>query len=233
MAASTRLDPLLYADVVERGGVTAAIMELALEVDADVGHSMARPGHEDVTAEFSSDRGTIGVLVGKKERYFSIVLVGSGHVWVEGGTTDLEAVVQVISSWRQGTPVERIGTDFPFMELGHLAAEFERGEHTAAQWRALLDDPDLDLIRPLLIRANSSPKLRALFPSVSHLNMLRLVDDPQATSEEISIMFLPDVFIVESSTGGAEIAVRSAEEAVELAATFCRSSIIDEGHIGG
>jgi hypothetical protein len=54
----------------------------------------------------------------------------------------------------------------------------------AEAWSELLGDPDLGLIRPLLVAVHADAALRCLYPIVSHLTQVRLLADPEDRSAD-------------------------------------------------
>jgi len=216
------LDVRLYPDLVERNGLAQAISHIARESGIDLGDISSEAGAGRYkTAEVASDRGVIQVLLGAESRWFSVTISGQGHVWASGGSVELADIVRVIDSWRRGVGVDDLRSRFPFMELGSLAIEYERGQPVHAQWAKLLADQDLVVIRPLLVAARSNRRLAPLFPYVSHLTRLRLMRDHKDRSAgEIWITQRADELRVEDSRTGSSANALSISEAVTIAASL-------------
>ncbi len=213
----------LYPELVEHGGLAPALRAAAAREDVDLGEMSAPawPG-PDHTVYLTSSRGGMGVSAAPDERRFSIALAGRGHSWAYGDTADLSEVVGVLRAWRDGATLRELGARFPFMTYDVMAQAYEDGNPVEVRWELLLSDPELDLVRPLLRVAHGHPGLRALFPSVSHLTLLRLSLDPaDLAGGEVRILL--------SSRGGYRVDVTweeaghqiaNVDEAVGLAASL-------------
>ncbi|MGW0946298.1 DUF6193 family natural product biosynthesis protein [Streptomyces sp. NPDC002623] len=170
------LDSALYPDLIERGGLVSALESLARESGLDVGTPYSEhasgPGRYR-SAVIATDRGTMSMLLGKRERMFSLDIRGRGFTWADGMTDDLRELVGAVAAWRSGLPVDEFAGAFPFMRLGRLARGYESGDPIAAQWEWLRTAEVYDRERPLVEAAHANGRLRGLFPYLSH-GVLRL-----------------------------------------------------------
>ncbi|MFI6757623.1 DUF6193 family natural product biosynthesis protein [Micromonospora sp. NPDC050417] len=176
------LDESLYPDVVEAGGLALALRGLARRRGIDVGDISASEFGPLFFATIDSPRGGIGVQVVPGRRSFYIVLSHRSHKWARGETDDLLDVLRVAELWRGGAMLSELASTFPFMSYRPIEEAYERGDHVPVQWQTLLQDADLDEIRPLLRAAHENERLRELFPTVSHFTLLRLELDAENRS---------------------------------------------------
>ncbi|KKK07595.1 hypothetical protein [Micromonospora sp. HK10] len=115
---SSALGVRLYPDLVERGGLAAALADTAARHRLDVGEVTA-PDHgraRFTCAELASAHGVVCVGLGAQARYFMIDLRVSDEVQARGDATDLLQVAQVAAAWRAGTTLPELTAAFPFME---------------------------------------------------------------------------------------------------------------------
>ncbi|WP_146075271.1 hypothetical protein [Streptomyces sp. Ru71] len=193
-----------YPDLVENGGLRPAILAIAGGRRTQLGVPTAEPTPSASpwgTAEFSSPRGAMRVVLGYGVRRFAVSLDGQGHVWASGSTTDLSQVVDVLVAWRQGAGLRELAERFPFMEPGRLSQAYEDGNPVQAQWDAVIGDDAFRMYREVLLALREQAGLRTFFPYVSHWT-LHLDQDPQdAEAQEILMRPVTDGegFVVWSS----------------------------------
>lgn len=216
------VDGSLYPEIVEEGDLASAMTSLAIRSGIDLGLISARPGNgRHVTAEVASGRGVLLVQLGAESRWFFVTVIGDGHVWASGGSTELLDVLRVAESWRENIGVEELRSQYPFMALDELASEFDQGDPVAAQWISLFSDQDLVALRPLLSAAHANHLLASLFPYVTHLTMLRIMRDRRdRAAGEIWITQISDMFRVEDPRKDLTSTALTAEEAVRIAASL-------------
>ncbi|MFU8851196.1 hypothetical protein ACNAW0_09470 [Micromonospora sp. SL1-18] len=108
----------LYPDLVERGGLAPALVEMAARHQLDLGQVTAPDqGRARFTcAELGSERGVVCVGLGSQARYFMIDLRVSGEVQARGDATDLLQVAQVADAWKAGATLADLTARFRFME---------------------------------------------------------------------------------------------------------------------
>ncbi|MFD0026248.1 DUF6193 family natural product biosynthesis protein [Streptomyces sp. NPDC058382] len=175
-----------YADLVEQGGLRAAVASIAIEHKADIG-ATAKEGEPGAqvwsAADFASPRGPMRVNLGRDARRFAITLDGDrGHIWASGSTANLVEVVEVLAFWRQGAKLKELSNRFPFMEFDRLSQAYEDGNPVEVQWGIILGDDNFHLDRELLLALREDPNLCQLFPYFSHwtLRMSKDCSDDQA-----------------------------------------------------
>ncbi|MFB7215582.1 DUF6193 family natural product biosynthesis protein [Streptomyces sp. NPDC056255] len=186
-------DPRLryYADLVERGGLWAAIVSVAREHRVDIGVTAERPESKAQAwsaADFASPRGAMRVNLGHGARRFAITLDSNwGYVWASGSTADLAEVVEVMAFWRQGAKLKELGKRFPFMEFDSLSQAYEDGNPVETQWDIVIGDDNFLVYRELLLALHADPNLREMFPFFSHWTLRMAKDCYDSRSEEILI----------------------------------------------
>ncbi|MFK8908168.1 DUF6193 family natural product biosynthesis protein [Streptomyces sp. YS-3] len=181
-AAGSPRDPRLehYADLIEHGGLQAAIVSIAREQGVDLGATESGLELEDPAwsaAQFSSPRGMVRIHLGRGTRRFGINLdSGQGFVWASGSTTDLSEVAGVLILWRQGVKLRELSSRFPFMGFDRLSQAYEDGNPVETQWDILMGDDSFLAYRELLSALHADPHLSRMFPFFSHWT-LRLAKD--------------------------------------------------------
>ncbi len=174
----------LYPDVVEKGGIAPALRAAAGRVGVDLGEISTPPWPNPfTTAYLSSGRGGIGVVAEPSERRFDIGFSTHGHNWANGSTADMAEVVGAVHAWREGATLRELAARFPFMTYDRMAQAYEDGNPVEVMWDLRLHDPELDAIRPLLRAAHAEPRLRAMFPAVTHLTLAWFSSDPPGVAE--------------------------------------------------
>lgn len=115
---STALGVRLYPDLVERGGLAPALIEIAARHELDLGRITApEQGRARFTcAELHSDQGVVCVGLGSQARYFMVDLRVAGEVQARGDAMDLVQVAQLAAAWRAGLTLTELTVRFPFME---------------------------------------------------------------------------------------------------------------------
>lgn len=115
---STALGVRLYPDLVERGGLAAALADCAALHQLDIGRlSAPETGRSRFThAEMSCERGVVRVGLGAEARYFMIDISGDGRVRAHGDTCDLLPIAQVVDAWRGGAELAELAARFPFLK---------------------------------------------------------------------------------------------------------------------
>lgn len=185
-----------YPDVLERGGLAAAIVRAAAENGVEVGTASERPGADPRTrgsAEFRPPRGVMRVRLGLGARRFSIVLEGGrgNRVRAEGSTAQLSEVAGVLAAWRAEAKLAELAGRFPFMEFDRLSQAFEDGNPAEVQWTILIEDDTFANYRDLLLALRDSPRLRRTIPFFSHWVLKLSVDPYEERDGEIWIRLDP------------------------------------------
>jgi len=174
------IDPTLYPDLVEAGGLAPAMRHLAAEHGIELGEisapAWASTSITEATIEMAG--GSIYVVIRRDFRSFSLNLSRTGRVQADGVSGDLLCVVKAADAWREGASLARIAELFPFVSYDGLAAAFEKGAPAPFQWDRLLGDAELYEIRPLLMAARDHESLGQMFATVTHYVSLFLQMDP-------------------------------------------------------
>ena len=171
-----------YPDVLEQGGLAAAIVRAAADNGVEVGAASERPGSDPRTrgsAEFRPPRGVMRVRLGLGARRFSIVVEGErgNRVRADGSTAEMSEVAGVLAAWRAGAKLAELAGRFPFMEFDRLSQAFEYGNPAEVQWTILIEDDTFSDYRDLLLALRDNPRLRSTIPFFSHW-VLKLSVDP-------------------------------------------------------
>jgi Family of unknown function (DUF6193) len=219
------VDPVLYPDIAAAGSLVCALVDLAGRRGIDLGPVEAPPGaREAISAHMSCRRGNIIVYLEPDERTFSVLLGGGGHEWARGETGELLQAARAVEAWRSGVTLRELATRFPFMTYTGLAQAYEDGTQVEYRWNQLLNNPDLETIRPLLTAARADQRLRELSPSVSHGNYVRLALGSWTREyAELHIIQLPDRFQVEASWDMAPRSAQIVADAIGLAVALLAS----------
>ncbi|MFF3850603.1 DUF6193 family natural product biosynthesis protein [Streptomyces sp. NPDC002328] len=210
----------LYPDLIRLGGLASAMSHTARTDSVDLGEIRTEPGRRGhgrfTAAALPADRGTVSVCLGADERWFSITIADDAHVWTTGGTDDLHQLVGVTDAWRRGATLRELHDRFPFMSCTAMAQAYEDGTPVVAQWERLLAHEEYVAERPLLRAAHAEPRLRTLFPVLSHGSLILSRDPYDRTSEEFRIIPRTDGGYRVGSTNpnGSEHEVTSLEEAL-------------------
>ncbi|MER5748597.1 DUF6193 family natural product biosynthesis protein [Streptomyces sp. NPDC002088] len=165
-----------YPDVVEAGGLAAALEQLAAglgiplilvpgrkEIADSIGIATTAPGREPLTVFPRTDT-----------RGFQVIGRAGEVDIVTGEARELGDVVEAGAAWAAGTPVPRMRAALPFLLFDQLAEAHERGPEAAvaAQWDRLkekaADTPTFPEFGRLVEAAYEQPRLRELFPFTSH-----------------------------------------------------------------
>lgn len=177
-----------YADIVERGGLRVAVLDLARENGIDLGATVAADataGEPWNAAQFPSPRGAMRILLGHGVRRFSFTLDSNhAHVWASGSTGDLAEGVAMMAYWREGAKLAELAERFPFMEFRRLSQAYEDGNPVETQWDILTGDETFLAYRPLLLALRADPELRLTFPYFS-MWILRLATDCHAAHPDL------------------------------------------------
>lgn len=176
------LNAELYSDLVEAGGLAAALRQVAHAEHLDLGEIKVQNewGRSAfTTARLTADRSAVAVLLGGDSRRFSI---SAGQPfkdpgWVSGSTPDLSEAARMLSAWRAGTKLKELTARFPFLEYPPISQGYEDGAPVPAQWEIVLADQEADGYRDLLIALRTDDLVGGMFPYLSMFT-LRLAANP-------------------------------------------------------
>lgn len=189
------LDVEHYADLVEYGGLVAAIEYVSRRNGIDLGriYPQATSGAGLYkTANADSSRGKMSVLLGLGRRSFSLKLEGRGFIWAGGSTSDLSTLTMAMDAWRRGEKLRDISRDFPFLEYERISQGHEDGNPVETQWNIVIESARLRPYRNLLLSVRADARLRELFPTFSHDTLRLAMDCYDREAGEIVIQLLPD-----------------------------------------
>ncbi|MEV5611180.1 DUF6193 family natural product biosynthesis protein [Streptomyces sp. NPDC052225] len=167
-------DPALYPEVAAAGGnLAAALRAAAADAHLDLGTVSAPDSPTDswrhIVASVDAARGSFVVTLGREERVFGLRAwwTGVGDA-MSGHTTDLRTVVRIAHAWQAGVPIADLCATWPLLTTDGLTLAHERGEAVAYKWQLVRDLPDRLIDHDIVEAAYANPRLRALFPLVSH-----------------------------------------------------------------
>ncbi|MGX5213381.1 DUF6193 family natural product biosynthesis protein [Streptomyces violaceus] len=214
----------MYPDLVEFGGLVAALAHAARESGIDLGSmssASSSPRGHLISAQLISDRGPILIHLGKERRLFSISIESERHPWAAGSTDDLAAVAKALDAWRSGVTLRELKSRFPFMEYDELAEAEESGDPVATQWKLLFQQEERPQLRQLLQAVYADGRLRTLYPYVSMGRFGLTRDHTSRTAGGIGIVPLGQSgYRVEAYPSSERAEVESPEQAVVVARAF-------------
>ncbi|MFF2077817.1 DUF6193 family natural product biosynthesis protein [Kitasatospora sp. NPDC058162] len=173
------MNPDLYPDVAAAGSLAAALESAAAELAVDIALVPGVWGDAD-SAGIAVSGGTMPVRrplqvhLAVKERWFLVSGRSLGVEMVRGGTTDIRDVVRAATAWGSGRSLRELRERFPFLASSELAEAHEHGATAVVglQWGWLreraLREPEFTGFGLLVEAAGAEPKLRQLYPVVSH-----------------------------------------------------------------
>lgn len=158
----------LYPDVVEAGGLVAAIDERARRLGTPLeGVVPGGRSSGERAAAINSPTGYLAVMAEHTTRSFFVRIRDRGVELAGGSTELLDDVVRAAFAWQSGRGLRDMHEVAPFMLFDELAEAHERGDAVAVKWRMLRDAED-ERISALAAAVESVPEVAALFPFVSH-----------------------------------------------------------------
>ena len=166
------VDPALYPDVADTGGLVSALYREASGQGLELGPLVAgaQPGAL-VRAKAVTGRGTFLVAADRDtERAFDITVWAPGVHLGTGSTGDLAAAAAAVHDWQSGRPVGEMAAAWPFIDFDRLAEAHVEGRAVITAWRLMRErDPGVRLADPELTEAAyAEPRLRVLFPFPTH-----------------------------------------------------------------
>lgn len=223
------LNAELYPDLIEAGGLAAALRQIADAEHLDLGdikvqNEWGRSAF--TTARLTADRGAMAVLLGGDSRRFSI---SAGQAfkdpgWVTGSTPDLSETARMLAAWRTGVKLRELTVRFPFLEYPPISQGYENGAPVPAQWKIVLADQETETHRDLLTALHEDDVTRGMFPYFSMFT-LRLAADPyDMSAAEVVVATGPEegCYRVTSSATEGERLVRGIGEVVEAVRDLSR-----------
>lgn len=160
--------PRLYPDLVEWGGLAAAMTARARELGLPLpGVVPGGPVPVEKSASVESPVGYFAVMLDVVEREFTLRIWERGVELAGGSTADFDDVVRAACAWGSGLGLRQIRERSPVVRFGELAEAHERGDAVAVKWRMLREGPDAP-VAALAAAAGSVPEVHGLFPYLSH-----------------------------------------------------------------
>lgn len=172
-------DPYLYPDVAAAGDLVTLLQTRFDATGTPLRtHRPSTPGWAHTGADVRTGDRHASVRLALTERVFLLDLWMRGVLMAQGQTTDPDELAGAIALFLSGAAIRQVGAARPFVRFGGFAEAFERGESEAIdhRWRQYLDisstrAPHLLDLHAFLVAASAAPRLRALFPFTSHLDL--------------------------------------------------------------
>jgi hypothetical protein len=182
----TGLDPGLYPDIAEAGSLRDA---LRAELDRAGQHLSVQPerapGWRYVGARVEDAGRITTVVLGIRERVFTMEFWSAGVCMARGNTEDLGAVAGAMQLWQSGARVRELSTACPFVRFDGLGEAYERSEAAEYTWRRYHENPrhapHLARLHAFIAEAIREPRLTALLPFTS-IGTLGFADLPRRPS---------------------------------------------------
>jgi hypothetical protein len=182
-----------YPDVTAAGSLRAALQhQLDLAGSALRAQHASAPGWRFTAAVVHlGDRHANAHLI-SGDRTFLVDFWTPGLRLAHGRTADLAEAAAAMAMFVTGAGLRHLGEAWPFVTYGELAEAYERSEADAiaVRWRQLLDPParagHLQDLRDVLAAAAEEPRLRALYPFTSHLDLGFRRSVPDASSRALA-----------------------------------------------
>lgn len=225
------LNAELYTDLIEAGGLAAALRKVAHAEHLDLGEVKVQNEWGRAaftTARLTSNRGAMAVLLGSDSHRFSI---SAGQPfqdpgWVSGSTPDLAEAARMLAAWRTGAKIRELAARFPFVEYPPISQGYEDGTPVPAQWELVLADQEAEDYRDLLTALHADDVAGGMFPYISMFT-LRLAADPyDMSAAEVVVARGPEKGLYRVSSSGLDDVrqVQRLVEAVEAVRTLSRES---------
>ncbi|MGG8406899.1 DUF6193 family natural product biosynthesis protein [Streptomyces sp. 12297] len=173
-APSAALDPRTYPELAPDAGDPLVGLD---RIAAAEGVTLAptRPwGHWDAAQDplsvaVDSDRGTCVV---EFERQQHAIRVRFTRPWIGDAATaanpTLHDTVALLDAWHRHLPLEDMARRWPALAVAPFALALEQGRALSYRWQEVRSLPDRTIDRNLIEAVYAAPRLRALYPLVSH-----------------------------------------------------------------
>jgi len=215
----SQLNLHLYPDLAEQGGLGPAWRNAARRAGVDLEDITWPSGFFQLkSASVPVANGRIDVETVPDQRQFSMDIRVHTKSWLWGSTDELEQAARAAATWRDGSTIRDMIAAFPFLTTSRFAQAREDGNLLEVLWDYYLQDPGYETIRPLLRAAHADPRLRRLYPSVTHETLARFTVDPDDRENgQVAIWYHPDHCEIQTSWQGTVRAAATPAEAVHLA----------------
>ena len=191
----------LYPDLIEQGGLGPAVLNAARGAGVDI-DEITWPDNffRLISASVDTPRGRISMHTVADQRLFGVEIDVDGKERAWGSAPDLEQAARVAAAWRDGITVRELIAAYPFMRTHRFALAREDGNLLDVLWAFHLEDPGYEEMRPVLQAAHDDPRLRQLYPSVTHETLARFTVDPDNRENgQVAIWRHLDHYQVETS----------------------------------
>ena len=214
----------LYPDIAQASSLQAALKSEFDRTGCDLDvHLPSAPGWRDVGAVVRNEDRSVDVVMGLRERVFTMQFWAHRVYLAHGSTSELGAVGESIQSWLTGVPVRQLNAAWPFVKFSPWSEACERGEGIEYTWQRYLlnpqQAPQLTTLHSFIAAAIRQPRLRALYPFTS-MNTLGFRPTVHYThSVGPWVQPLGDDRYLVRGPGRHEVGVADAAGSVELALT--------------
>jgi len=170
------LDPSLYPDLVQMGGLSPALQRVLGELSVDLNlrkvDGVVSPGWAFIREGSRHSQ----VVIALNERNFHVDFWYQGVQYGSGGTSDLTEIAQAAVAFHlEKAAISELAARFAWLTPGRKVASHERGaEFFVAEcwqdlerWLLLDKPPHIEGLLPLVLEAARRPELRRLLPFTS------------------------------------------------------------------
>lgn len=225
-----------YPDVVEAGGLAAALEQSAADLRVPLVLVPGREGTPESVGIATAAPGRLPLVVFPRADARGFHLIGRAREVdiVTGEARELRDVVEAGAAWAAGTPVSRMRQALPFLLYDPIAEAHERGPAAAvaAQWDRLkekaADTPGFPEFGRVVELAYAEPRLRQLFPFTSHWTVAFSSCTGRPYHDEVAIAPQPGggpYLVLRHPNTGVLGEVSTAAEAVALALAHLPESV--------
>lgn len=180
-------DPVLYPDICRVGSLQQALQETFDRTGLGLIALPERaPGWRYVGARVEDLARNTNIVMGIRERVFTMEFWSSGVCMAQGNTADLAAVAAATHAWQSGARVRDLSTGSPFVHYSALAEAHERGEAAEFTWQSFHENPrqapQLTALHAFVTLAIRESRLRELMPftSMDTLGFSRTIGYPHS-----------------------------------------------------
>ncbi|WP_171114764.1 DUF6193 family natural product biosynthesis protein [Streptomyces sp. Z423-1] len=230
------MDSDFYPDVVEAGGLAAALERTAADLRVPLVVVPSGAGTPDSVGIASTAPGRLPLEVIARPDSRAFQLVGrAGDVDIAtGATRELRDVIAAGAAWGAGTAVPQMREALPFLWFDPIAEAHERGPAAAvaAQWDLLREKaagtPSFPEFGLLVEAAHAEARLRRLFPFTSHWTVAFSSCTGRPYRDEIAIRPQPgggQYIVLRHPNTGMIGEAATAKEAVALALAHLPESV--------
>jgi hypothetical protein len=179
MPEANELDYYRYPDVSAAGDLRSALQD-TFDSSGILLHAehVESPGWVTTHAVVRADDREVYIHMLSGDRAFGLDFWTPGFRMADGLTASLREAASAISMFLAGSRLRDLSATWPYVRFGPIAEAFESNEAEAitVRWRQLLAPPPararhLHNLHAFLVAASDEPRLRALYPFTSHLDL--------------------------------------------------------------